>query len=195
MTKFSTEFVSELSLIKSDSIKEFVKYVLDNRVPDYFGTFLSSSSKRFHPLNKNGEPETLIEHSKSVVRMLFALIKHPDINSCFSEDQLDILVASAILHDCVKYGFGDDIIKDHTQFEHPVNFKLICDDTIIEKYQFEFIAVADVISAHHGPWRICDYSDVILPPATDSLKWYLHLADYLASRTYIRVDYDWNEFI
>ena len=184
----SIYFKKELSAIRDTRVRNMTEYLLDNRVPDYFIELPSSSSGRYHPKNKEGNQESLIEHTKSVVRVLCSFLTHPDISSKFSDYDKDILISSAILHDCVKYDYPDQ--KDHTVFSHPVLVKALIDDEISRMYLHEFVTVCDVISTHHGPWTVNRYEDLVLPTMKDNRQWYLHLADYIASRDFIRVDYD-----
>ena len=184
-------FKEELKIISDKSIVEMLKYILDNRVPEYFLTNHSSSSGKYHPLNKNGEQENLIEHTKSVFRMLLEILNHPDLKAKFEQRDISIVLAAALLHDSVKYGYPD--IFDHTVHDHPILVKLLLDDIILNNSQWvsDFNAICNLISTHHGPWRASIYSTVVLPQISNDLQWYLHLSDYLASREFIRVDYDY----
>ena len=190
-TNLSKIFEEELKLITDNSIVEMLKYIFDNRVLEYFLTNYSSSSGKYHPLNKNGERENLIEHSKSVFRMLFEILEHPDLKGRIEQKNRNCALAAALLHDTVKYGYPD--VYEHTVHEHPVYLKLLMDDTILSNPQWvvDFNEICRLVSTHHGPWRASSYSTVVLPQISDELQWYLHLSDYLASREYIRVDYDY----
>lgn len=191
-TNLSKIFEDELKLITDKSMIEMLRYILDNRVPEYFLTNHSSSSGQYHPLNKNGEQENLIEHTKSVFRIVFEILEHPDLKGRIEEKNRNCGLAASLLHDSVKYGFGDEVY-DHTIHEHPVYVKLLIDDKILANPQWviDFNEICRLISTHHGPWRASIYSTLVLPQVSDEMQWYLHLADYLASREYIRVDYDY----
>lgn len=188
MSNLSKLFETEVSLVRDPEIRNLTNYILDNKVPEYFKELPSSSSGKYHPLNKNGEPENLIEHTKSVVRILYCMISHPMIT--LSQYEKDCLIVSAILHDSVKYGYPEP--QEHTVHEHPVLLRALIDDVILgnESWSTAFSSVIDYVSSHHGPWRTNRRSDVNLPPIVSDGQWYLHLADYLGSRVYIRVDYD-----
>lgn len=190
-TNLSKIFEEELKLITDNSIVEMLKYICDNRVPEYFLTNYSSSSGKYHPLNKNGKQENLIEHSKSVFRILLEILEHPDLKGRIDKKNRNCVLAAALLHDAVKYGYPD--ASDHTVHEHPVYLKLLLDETILNNSQWviDFNEICRLVSTHHGPWRASSYSKIVLPQISDELQWYLHLSDYLASREFIRVDYDY----
>ena len=190
--KISDLFMEELSAIRNENVRNLVIYILDNKVPKYFTekTALSSSSKKFHPLNKNGEPENLVEHTKSVFRVLYHLVNHPLITPTLED--IDELLASAILHDSAKYGISDKIEQEYTLSGHPLFIKAYCDDTILNNpvWTVSFDKICRFVSSHHGPWNLCKELDLELPPIETMSQFYLHLADFIASRTDIRVDYD-----
>lgn len=192
-TNLSSQFEYELKVIRDIDIRELLKYILDSKVPEYFLTNQSSSSGRYHPINKDGGPETLIQHTKSVFRMLYYILSHPLLKDTFDAHTVDVLLASSILHDSVKYGYPES--ETHTVHEHPILLKMLIDDTITSnKVWFNiFSEIVEFVGSHHGPWRTNPHSEVNLPPIENSGQWYLHLADYLASRTCIRVDYDFEE--
>lgn len=190
MEKLSELFEFELNLIDDKSIREFLVYLLDTRVPSYFVGLPSSSSQRYHPLNKEGNAESLVEHTKSVVRVLMCLISHPMVGSQIDSYNKNILIASAILHDSVKYGYGDQVY-DHTIHEHPVLIKNLFLGLDLDDYMISVSEdIINLVSTHHGPWRT-GKSELVLPEINNQCQWYLHLADYLASRVYIRTDYDY----
>lgn len=191
MSISETHFQYELNRISNIEIRNLVVYLLDNRIPSDIWMKASSSSQKYHPLNKEGNPESTLEHTKSVFRIVYTLCDHPNIKDVvFDALARDLLLASALLHDSIKYGYPEAC--EHTVFEHPILIKTLIDDTIANNPQWfqYFTEIADIISAHHGPWNTSKYHDYSLPLITSDKQWYLHLADYLASRVYIRVDYD-----
>lgn len=59
-------FKKELSLIKNENIRNFVKEFL-NTVPDYFFTVAASSTGKYHPNYALGEGG-LVRHTKAATR-------------------------------------------------------------------------------------------------------------------------------
>lgn len=187
----SEAFSNELNRISNIDIRNLVVHVIDNRVPSEIWDMKSSSSGKFHPLDKNGEPETILQHTKSVYRVLHCIMEHPMVKDDVLDSRVrDLLRAAALLHDSVKYGYPN--FNEHTVFEHPILIKSLIDDLILnnEVWSNYFDEICNLIGSHHGPWRTSSYANFALPQISSDAQWYLHLADYIASREYIRVDYD-----
>lgn len=179
-------FKEELKQIKDEDYKFIVTQIFKNYDLKAF-ELGSSSSKKYHPLDKDGNLETCLQHTKRVFRVAHLLASHPDIEYIIDKD---LLLAGALLHDCVKYGYPE--LEDHTVFQHPILIKALSpgEGANLEKFK----KLCDIISKHHGPWRTSAYSQIILPKIDDLNSWYLHLSDYIASRTYVNIDYDWSDF-
>lgn len=186
----NTLFTNELNRISDLDLRQLVVYLLDNRVPSDIWNLPASSSLKYHPLNKEGKPETIAEHTKSVYRILHTIIEHPMVQEGLDRPVQNLLRASALLHDSVKYGYPT--LEEHTVFEHPILIKSLIDDTILKNSIWcdKFDKICELIGSHHGPWRTSRRHDFSLPAIQSDAQWYLHLSDYLASRTYIHVDYD-----
>jgi len=184
----SEVFSFELSLINNDLVKKLTIDILDTKVPDYINTLPSSSSKKYHPVDENGNVVTIATHTKSAVRILYVLLDHPMISGKMSDFEKDICISATILHDCVKYGIPPNT-ADHTVHEHPILVSLLYpyDDTNSEYYLI-FEKIVEVASTHHGPWQRSVVSDLVLPPIETDSQWYVHLADYLSSRRWITID-------
>jgi len=189
MTDYSI-FNFELQFIKEPTVRKLTEDILKYRVPDYIMNLPASSSLKYHPLDKNGNPETVVNHCKAVTRMLLILINHPMISRRFTDHEKDVLIACAILHDCVKYGIPPDV-KEYTVHTHPVLFSLLYPYNIKDCQEYIiFSQMADTISAHHGPWRSSEKDNYLLPEVNNDMKYYLHMADFLASRRMIMMDLD-----
>lgn len=178
----------ELSFIKNNDIRRLTEDILKYKVPDYIETYPSSSSSRYHPVDENGNVVTILHHTKAVVRVLITIINHPMVSGQLSDFEKDICIAAAILHDSVKYGIPDNV-KETTVHEHPILVSLLYpyNDTNSEYYLI-FGKIVEIISSHHGPWQTSSHSQVVLPPIETTAQWYVHLADFLASRRFIHVD-------
>lgn len=177
----------EINLINDLGIQKLVIDTFENKVPDYFWTLPASSSGKYHPLDKNGNPESLVNHTKSVTRMLLTLINHPFVKNEFDSHEKDLMIASALLHDSVKYGYP--VQEKHTTHIHPMMVvKLYPYGEFIPEFRNDFIEICKIISTHHGPWITSKKSEVVLPKVESKMQYYLHMADFLASRRYIHVD-------
>ena len=50
--------------------------------------------------------------------------------------------------------------------------------------------ISDAISCHMGQWNTSKYNDKVLPTPHDSISWFVHLCDYLASRKFLNFDFE-----
>lgn len=187
--KYYNLMLEEIDKLKDIKNRRFANYIL-NRLPDYFFTVPASSSGKYHPKNDLGKGG-LVRHSISVVRMLEHLVE-PEGYFDFDEDQFELLKIAALFHDCMKSGTQEEYEKNsHTKFLHPLyaaNF--IMSMAIESEYPYEkAIFIYDAVIAHMGQWNT-SYSDSgKLPTPVSPGQKVLHLADYLASRKDINMEF------
>lgn len=166
----------EVAQIEDPAIQDFVKKTLDEVDPIHRVKPASSTGK-YHPKFAAGEGG-LIRHIKVVVRNVIEMIRAtPAV-----EGEKDELIAAAILHDMWKYPEGRD--HEFTAFDHPALGAKWC-------YDHGFETIGRLIGAHQGIWitsRQMPGFENEQPRKFD--EWLLHWADLLASRTYIRCDFD-----
>lgn len=166
----------EVAQIEDPAIQEFVKKTLDEVDPIHRVKPASSTGK-YHPKFAAGEGG-LIRHIKVVVRNVIEMIR----TTPAVEGEKDELIAAAILHDMWKYPEGRD--HEFTAFDHPALGAKWC-------YDHGFETIGRLIGAHQGIWttsRQMPGFENEQPRKFD--EWLLHWADLLASRTYIRCDFD-----
>lgn len=188
--KVST-FSKELTYINNTLVCSICATVLSD-TPDYFFEIPASSTGKYHPdyaLGKGG----LVRHTKAAV--LFASILRVINPLLLSNYQLDIAIASLILHDTRKLGMTDASKNDYTRFDHP----LLAANAIQEMYNFEeeFMLVdefarethsiandiAKCIEPHMGQWNTSKYFPTTpLPVPSQPIEHFVHMCDYLASR-------------
>ena len=179
-------FLKAISLIHSEYVKGIVYAVLGKTRPEFF-TAPSSSSGKYHPADEITEGG-LVLHTLRVVAMADQLAGDPEYwESLKANNYLgyDILIASAILHDCCKS--GKDTWGEHTVTEHP----LLTGQLIFETCGVNRITkgIADTIAAHMGyANKDRSWESPILPRPTKPCQIILNRADYLASRANIRID-------
>ena len=113
-------------------------------------------------------------------------------NTIFNSRQRDCLRVAALIHDGRKSGSQKDYENSkYTKFNHPLlmakEIMSYKDMNIIPNDDIFYIAKA--ISSHMGQWNIDKKSDLSLPKPTSESQKLLHLADYLASRKSLNVDF------
>lgn len=179
-------FKNELSLIKDENLREVVRGYMAERTPDYFWTDGASASGKYHPQFSQGEGG-LVRHTKAVVLFAEELLRM-NTYAYMREEYKDYVIAACIVHDTIKYGLGAEIDKDEYR-NHARNaataFKNWCDEI---GYPVSEILLNAIIS-HMGQWST-DKNDRPFSPVDRCC----HLADYLASRSFIDIPCIVNEY-
>lgn len=170
-------FKDELSAIQEDSMREWVVRMLHTDVELKHKTEPASSTGKYHPVFAQGEGG-LVRHTKAVVWLTIDMLRaRPDlVNDTFTED---VYIAAAILHDMAKY--HDNSV--YTQFDHPAEMAARC-------LQEGKDAVAYLIGPHMGRWNSSSRDRTQLETPKTEHQWLLHYADYIASRTWIQMQFD-----
>ena len=176
--KKSEFFEREINLIQSEDYREFIRYYLDEHVPDYFWKIGASSSGKYHPVFSQGEGG-LVRHTKAVVMFAEELLRMSSY--AYMKDEFkDYVIMACIVHDTCKYGmneFNKDEYKDHA-----VNAAFYV-SSLWNGY-FDFPCpdyLYDAIKSHMGQW-----SEKENRPFT-SIDRCVHMADYMASRSFIDI--------
>jgi putative nucleotidyltransferase with HDIG domain len=166
-------FQKELSLIKSPTKQIKVAEVLNAAITRNIIEPASSTGK-YHPDFAHNE-YGLGRHVKTVVS--FAA----DMCTAFPQLDYDTMVIAALLHDILKYkSDGKFTSKDHAnEAADLLESKGLKDE-------------ARLVRSHMGKW---DAEKGKAPAPKQFDEQCLHLADYLASRTYVHVDFDENDNI
>ena len=181
-------FINAISLIHSEYIKGIVYAVLGKTQPEFF-TAPSSSSGKYHPedeINEGG----LVLHTLRVVKMADELAGLPwNWETLKAHDCLgyDVLIASAILHDCCKS--GKDSWGEHTVAEHPI----FAAEFVLETCGKNRITrgIANTIASHMGySHKERGWNKAGLPIPKTLCQKLLHEADYLASRKAFNIAID-----
>lgn len=177
-------FANELNYIQDVDTRTFAA-VLIAYAPEYFFTAPASSSEKYHPYFAR-ETGGLVKHTRCV-----AFFAKQLATCCMLEPFMaDMLITAAIAHDIRKQGVEDQGI--HTKWEHP---ELAHDyilqmweknDWIIDEDKAKTIAKA--VLSHMGQWA--HYTKFTknkkqYPLPEKGLEEYLHIADYMASRSEI----------
>ena len=129
----------------------------------------ASSTGKYHP-DFAHKPFGLSRHVKAVVAIVQAIC------TAFPHLDQDTLVIAALMHDSKKY-IGDEkyTTKDHAEQAAKWLRSVGLNDE------------ARLVAAHMGKW---DAEKGVAPMPTKEDEKMLHLADYLASKTWLHVDFD-----
>ena len=172
-------FEREINLIVNEDLRMAVKSYMEEAVPDYFWTDGASSSGKYHPKFSQGEGG-LVRHTKAVVMFAEELLRMSSY-AYMREEYKDYVIAACILHDTAKYGiheYDKNEYKNHASnaskafaeyAEHVMDYK-----------PSEFLLNA--IRSHMGQWST-EKED---RPFTN-IDRCVHMADYMASRSFIDI--------
>lgn len=175
-------FERELLLIERRDVRDIVETAIE-LVPEYFFHVPASSSGKYHPQYVLGEGG-LYRHVRAVCAIaetLFPLYDFPPLEK-------DIIRGSCILHDGWKQGLdgsGGKTLHEHPMIASEVLRGHFADQKGIHKVIVNLIC--ESIESHMGQWTTSKYSEVVLPRPNTSVRRFVHLCDYLASRKNIEV--------
>lgn len=177
-------FEDELALIFRQDVKDFTVACI-NEAPDYvFYDCPSSSSGKYHPIEELGGDGTII-HTKKVFKLAYELTRALDC-----ESRRDEVSAAALLHDLTKQGLKK---AGHTIKEHPqIMARLIADvykERFTDKLDRESAAIIYYcVYYHYGPWTDVQVRKDINKYSSMELS--VFLADYIASRRFVHLNFD-----
>lgn len=182
-----------LSTIVNKDIREFAVALLDD-FPDYIWHVGASSTGKYHPAYSLGEGG-LMRHQVAVVRFLNFFFELEQYNSCLTDRQMDLIRVAGLIHDGRKSGEQSDYeVSKYTRFEHPLLMK-----NALEKFKGKYLNDKEIdfvgmcIETHMGAWNTDKKSDCVLPKPTNKYQRMVHVADYLASRKCLTMDFDMSE--
>ena len=190
MTEERLKFVQPiLETFENEDIKEFAIVLLDN-LPEYIWHVGASSTGKYHPAYSLGEAG-LMRHQIAVVRFLNFFLELEQYGSKLTSRERDLIRLSGLVHDGRKSGSQDDYERSkYTKFNHPI---LMAD--VVSSFDGKYLTseeielVSDVISRHMGQWNVDKKSDIELPKPNSKFARMVHVADYLASRKCLTMDF------
>ena len=172
---------SMTTLIINKDIREFVEYFFDNEVPEYFKHVPASSTGKYHPAYALGEGG-LVRHVIATVKFTVHItaLEYLRIDSIMR----DKMIAAAMLHDSFKQGLdgkGKYTVKDHARVASQQITK-VASATPVCNIDTERSSIARMVACHMGEW------EPKCKPG-NRYEFLVHLADYLASRKDILIDF------
>lgn len=179
-----------LDTFENDDIKEFAIVLLEG-LPEYIWHVGASSTGKYHPAYSLGEGG-LMRHQMAVVRFLNFFFELEQYNSKLTSREMDLMRLAGLVHDGRKSGSQEDYEKSkYTKFDHPMQMA-----DVIRSYNEQYLndeeieMIAQMISKHMGQWNVDKKSSTELPKPNNKYARMIHLADYLASRKVLTMDFD-----
>lgn len=173
-------FEREIGLIKDEKLKEAVSSYMTDCVADWFYEVGASASGKFHPKFSQGIGG-LVRHTKAVVMFAEELLKMSSY-AYMKDIYKDYVIAACIIHDTAKYGLTGEmdktVYKDHAENAAKL-FESWC---LTECDYVPSELMLNAVKAHMGQWST-NRED---KPFT-SIDRCVHMADYMASRSFIDV--------
>lgn len=190
MTEERMKFIQPiLDTIENKDIKEFAIVLLDN-LPEYIWHVPASSTGKYHPVYSLGEGG-LMRHQMAVVRFLNFFFELEQYSSKLTSREMDLMRVAGLVHDGMKSGSQEQFSSSkYTKFEHPIMMAAKVRETTGYLPENELELIADVVSKHMGQWNTDKKSSVTLPKPSDKFSRMLHVADYLASRKCLTMDFE-----
>ncbi len=185
-------FKTELDYIKNPNFRESAVTMLE-LLPDYFYKIPASTTGKYHPKFALGEGG-LVRHTKVAVKIAYELCQNNSIGNVFTDTEKDLIVIALMLHDGTKTGLNG---SEYTAFDHPL---IVCDHIRNNKDKLKFTdeeieLICSMISSHMGEWNTNKYSKVVLPLPINKYQKFVHMADFLASRKFIDVEFENDDIV
>ena len=191
MTEQQNNMVASiLATIINEDIREFAKVLVEG-LPNYIWEVGASSTGKYHPAYSLGEGG-LMRHQIAVVRFLNFFFELEQYNTLFSSREMDLMRVAGLVHDGRKSGEQSDYERSKfTKFDHPIQMANVIrsyDGKYLNHDEIEFIA--HCIASHMGQWNTDRKSSIVLDKPKDGYQFFVHLADYLASRKDLTMAFD-----
>lgn len=171
---------NELKKIKSQPIKDFVQSSMNLRFPKYF--WIAPASIEYHPEDER-RTGGLVLHVRRLIKLIEALGYLHEL----TKDELDILIAAAILHDSWQKGLNpsESQANNPADIYHPlyvrqkIPFNAFADKWVTYE---EYESIMECVVSHMGRFSV-DKSLDIKKKLPDIFK----VADFVCSRENILV--------
>lgn len=179
-------FEGLLNKFETDEIRNYCADMI-KEIPDYIFTIPSSTSFKYH--NKTQcQPHGQIFHILMFAEVMNYVLGLEYVKEKTNERQRDCLRCTPIFHDAIKCGLNG---SQYTVHEHPMLAGEWVRDTSVEHdVDADTKAyIARLCESHSGEWTSTKRSKTVLPKPENDEQFFVHMCDYLASRSNLDMTY------
>lgn len=179
-------FEGLLNKFETDEIRDYCADMI-KEIPDYIFTIPSSTSFKYH--NKTQcQPHGQIFHILMFAEVMNYVLGLEYVKEKTNERQRDCLRCTPIFHDAIKCGLNS---SQYTVHEHPMFAGEWVRNTSVEHdVDADTKAyIARLCESHSGEWTSTKRSKTVLPKPENDEQFFVHMCDYLASRSNIDMTY------
>lgn len=182
-------FEGLLNKFETDEIRDYCADMI-KEIPDYIFTIPSSTSFKYH--NKTQcQPHGQIFHILMFAEVMNYVLGLEYVKEKTNERQRDCLRCTPIFHDAIKCGLYG---SQYTVHEHPMLAGEWVRNTSVEHdVDADTKAyIARLCESHSGEWTSTKRSKTVLPKPENDEQFFVHMCDYLASRSNLDMTYSDN---
>lgn len=146
----------------------------------------SSTSLKYHNATQC-QPGGQIKHEIMVGTIMNYMLGLEYLQVKFDHiEQRECMRIAACLHDCKKTNGGKYTVHEHPVLGAEFIKNIVVEHDIEQKYK-DYIS--KLIASHSGQWATSNRSGVELPKPDSDARFFVHLADYLSSRSNLDMIY------
>lgn len=179
-------FEGLLNKFETDEIRDYCADMI-KEIPDYIFTIPSSTSFKYH--NKTQcQPHGQIFHILMFAEIMNYVLGLEYVKERTNERQRDCLRCTPIFHDAIKCGLNG---SQYTVHEHPMLAGEWVRNTFV-KHDVDADTkayIARLCESHSGEWTSTKRSKTVLPKPENDEQFFVHMCDYLASRSNLDMTY------
>lgn len=179
-------FEGLLNKFETDEIRNYCTDMI-KEIPDYIFTIPSSTSFKYH--NKTQcQPHGQIFHILMFAEVMNYVLGLEYVKEKTNERQRDCLRCTPIFHDAIKCGLNG---SQYTVHEHPMLAGEWVRNTSVEHDVDASTKayIARLCESHSGEWTSTKRSKTVLPKPENDEQFFIHMCDYLASRSNLDMTY------
>ena len=179
-------FEGLLNKFETDEIRDYCADMI-KEIPDYIFTIPSSTSFKYH--NKTQcQSHGQIFHILMFAEVMNYVLGLEYVKEKTNERQRDCLRCTSIFHDAIKCGLNG---SQYTVHEHPMLAGEWVRNTSVEHdVDADTKAyIARLCESHSGEWTSTKRSKTVLPKPENDEQFFVHMCDYLASRSNLDMTY------
>lgn len=179
-------FEGLLNKFETDEIRNYCTDMI-KEIPDYIFTIPSSTSFKYH--NKTQcQPHGQIFHILMFAEVMNYVLGLEYVKEKTNERQRDCLRCTPIFHDAIKCGLNG---SQYTVHEHPMLAGEWVRNTSVEHDVDAGTKayIARLCESHSGEWTSTKRSKTVLPKPENDEQFFVHMCDYLASRSNLDMTY------